>query len=104
MGIFVLNFHYNTDLGLEENYFVYTLKLNHIGGKFFFSTDMRSLQLIVDLPITNKGAAQGNVLLSGNWGCPPTSTLCTHPLNYSLQKPGMAIMWFAHFLSSVHIL
>lgn len=42
MGVSVLNFQYNLDLGLEEVFFIYALKSNPY-EKFFFSADMQSL-------------------------------------------------------------
>ena len=55
-------------LGLEEVFYVYTIKRHNI-EKYYFVADSKSLQLVKNLPDIRKSKSQGNVLLFGAWGC-----------------------------------
>ena len=84
-----MNYQYNLDLGLKEIFFIYTLKMNYQSDKFFLSSDAHSLQLVVDLPTTNKGALKCFIILLGEWGCASNSSNWVYRLNHSSCKSGM---------------
>ena len=87
MGCNILNMLFILNLSLLEVLFVYTLKN---GKKDIFSmfTHIPSLQLVTNLPDSNKGGAKGHVLVRGPW-----AGLMEHPKrdfnpNYSLKILG----------------
>ena len=65
VGVSILNFIHDMDLGLENVLFIYSLKLSMI-GKFSFCMDSRSLQLVMGFPNMNKNVVRGNVIVLGN--------------------------------------
>lgn len=87
MGHSILNMLFHLDLYLLEVIFVYTIKK---GKKDIFSmfAHIPSLQLVIDLPDSNKGRAKGHVLVRGPW-----AGLIKHPERdvcpkFSLKIPG----------------
>ena len=66
MGYNILNMLFNLNLSLLEVLFVYTIKK---GKKDIFNmfAHILSLQLVTNLPYSNKGRAKGHVLVRGPW-------------------------------------
>ena len=86
MGCSIQNMMFNLDLSLLEVLFVYIIKK---GKKDIFSmfAHIPSLQLVTNLPDSNKGGAKGHVLVRGPW-----AGLLEHPErdfcpNNSLKLP-----------------
>ena len=87
MGCNILNMLFNLDLSLLEVLFVYTIKK---GKTYLFSlfAHIPSLQLVTNLPYSNKGGAKGHVLVRGHWAGlsePPEREFTP---NHSLTLPG----------------
>lgn len=66
MGCSVMNMLYHLDLSLLEVLFIYTIKMS---GKEIFnlSAHIPSLQLVIELPDSTKGAAKGHVVVLSPW-------------------------------------
>lgn len=66
MGCSVLNMLYHLDIFLLEVLFIYTIKMS---GKEIFnlSTHIPSLQLVIELPDSTKGAAKRHVVVLSPW-------------------------------------
>lgn len=86
MGCSILNMMFNLDLSLLEFLFVYIIKK---GKKDIFSmfAHIPSLQLVINLPDSNKRGAKEHVLVRGPW-----AGLLEHPErdfcpNNSLKLP-----------------
>ena len=58
----VLNRKYELCLGLEEVLYAYSLERHNLERNLLVA-DAKSLQLVMNLPITSKNKPQGNVLL-----------------------------------------
>ena len=91
MGCSIPNMLFNLDFSLMEVLFVYTIKK---GKKDIFSmfAHIPSLQLVTNLPDSNKGGAKGHVLVRG-----PCAGLSEHPErefspNYSLKLPSIIVL------------
>ena len=87
MGCSILNMLFNLGLSLLEVLFVYTIKK---GKKDIFSmfAHIPSLQLVTNLPDSNKRRAKGHVLVRGPWANlsePPEREFSP---NYSLNLSG----------------
>ena len=87
MGCSILNMLFNLDISLLEVLFVYIIKK---GKKDIFSmfAHIPSLQLVTNLPDSNKGEVKGHILVRG-----PSVGLSEHPKkefspNYSLKLSG----------------
>ena len=78
---------FNLDISLFEILFVYTLKKGK-NDIFSMFAHIPSLQLVTNLPDSNKWEAKGHILVRGLW-----AGLKEHPKrdfipNYSLKLPG----------------
>ena len=87
MGCSILNMLFNLDLSLLEVLFVYTIKKGKT-DLFSLFAHIPFLQLVTNLPDSNKGGAKGHVLVKGLW-----AGLLEHPErefspNRSLTLPG----------------
>ena len=80
----VLNRKYELCLGLEEVLYAYSLERHNLGRNYLVA-DAKSLQLVINLPITSKNKPQGNVLLFGAWGYARDSMLREFPMNMDLD-------------------
>ena len=58
----VMNHQFSIHLGLEEVLYAYIIK-RHSSGKYYFVVDSKPLQVVVNLPNTNKNKLQGNILM-----------------------------------------
>ena len=87
MGCSILNMLFNLDLSLLEVLFVYTIKKGKI---YLFSlfAHILSLQLVINLPDSNKGRAKGHVLVRGHWASLSEPPKREFTPNYSLKLPG----------------
>ncbi|RVW91362.1 hypothetical protein CK203_035456 [Vitis vinifera] len=65
-GLRILNMLFNLDLSLLEVLFVYTIKKEKT-DLFSLFAHIPSLQLVTNLPDSNKGGAKGHVLVRGHW-------------------------------------
>ncbi|XP_034706291.1 uncharacterized protein LOC117929953 [Vitis riparia] len=86
MGCSILSMLFNLDLSLLEVLFVYSIKKVK-SNIFSFVASLPSLQLVTNLPDSNKKAAKGQVLVKGVW-----AGLSEHPdrpfvPNQSLEIP-----------------
>ncbi|XP_034694861.1 uncharacterized protein LOC117921158 [Vitis riparia] len=86
MGCSILSMLFNLDLSLLEVLFVYSIKKVK-SNIFSFVASLPSLQLVTNLPDSNKKAAKGQVLVKGVW-----AGLSEHPdrpfvPNQSLKIP-----------------
>ena len=87
MGCSILNMLFNLDLSLLEALFVYTIKKEKT-DLFSLFAHIPSLQLVTNLPDSNKGEAKGYVLIKGHWASlsePPEREFSP---NHSLTLPG----------------
>ena len=75
MGCSILNMLFNLDLSLLKFLFVYTIKKGKT-DLFSLFAHISSLQLVTNLPDSNKGGAKGHVLVKGLW-----AGLSEHPEN-----------------------
>ena len=66
MGCSILNMLFNLDLSLLEVLFIYTIKKGKT-DLFSLFAHIPSLQLVTNLPDSNKGGAKGHVLIRGLW-------------------------------------
>ena len=91
MGCNILNMLFNLDLSLLEVLFVYTIKK---GKKYIFNmfAHIPSLQLVTNLPDSNKGGAKGHVLVKGPWAGLSEHSEREFSPNYSLKLPGRATL------------
>ena len=87
MGYNILNMLFNLNLSLLEVLFVYTIKK---GKKDIFNmfAHILSLQLVTNLPYSNKGRAKGHVLVRGPWAGLLEHLERDFCLNYSLKLLG----------------
>ena len=91
MGCSIPNMLFNLDFSLMEVLFVYTIKK---GKKDIFSmfAHIPSLQLVTNLPDSNKGGAKGHVLVKGPWAGLSEHSEREFSPNYSLKLPGRATL------------
>ena len=87
MGCSILNMLFNLDLSLLEILFVYTIKKGK-NDIFSMFSHIPSLQLVTNLPNSNKEGTKGHVLVREPW-----AGLSEHPErdfcpNYLLKLPG----------------
>ena len=80
LGVCVLNRKYELRLGLEEVLYAYSFKRHNL-GRYYLDVDVKSLQLVTNLPTNNKNKPQGNVLMFGAWGCAMDPMLREFPVN-----------------------
>ncbi|RVW70354.1 hypothetical protein CK203_048717 [Vitis vinifera] len=73
MGCSILSMLFNLDLSLLEVLFIYSIKKVK-SDIFSFVASLPSLQLVINLPNSTKGAARGHVLVKGLW-----AGLTVHP-------------------------
>lgn len=66
MGCSILDMLFHLDLSLLEVLFVYTIKKGK-NNIFNLSASIPSVQLVIGLPNSIKGAAKGHVLVKGPW-------------------------------------
>ena len=66
MGCSILNMLFNLDLSLLEVLFIYTIKKGKT-NLFSLFAHIPSLQLVTNIPDSNKGGAKGYVLVRGIW-------------------------------------
>ena len=66
MGCIILDMLFRLDFSLLEVLFIYTIKKSK-KDIFNLFAHIPSLQLVTDLPNSNKGRAKGHVLVWGPW-------------------------------------
>ncbi|XP_034686756.1 uncharacterized protein LOC117915311 [Vitis riparia] len=82
MGCSILSMLFNLDLSLLEVLFVYSIKKVK-SNIFSFVASLPSLQLVTNLPDSNKKAAKGQVLVKGVWaGCLSIRTGPLFPISH----------------------
>ena len=64
----MLNRNHMLHLELEEVLYAYSFNRYNL-GKYYLVADAKPLDLVINLPNTNKNKPQGNVLLFKAWGC-----------------------------------
>ena len=87
MGCSILNMLFNLDLSLLEVLFVYTIKKEKT-DLFSLVAHIPSLQLVTNLPDSNKGRAKGHVLVRGHWAGLSEPSEREFTPNRSLTLPG----------------
>ena len=95
----MLNHRFGIRLGLEEVLYAYIIR------RQFHQVLFHSLQLVVNLPNTNKNKPQGKVMLLGSWGCARDLMLQEFGMNLDLeldQGSGHGLTW--HFLFVCYVL
>ena len=95
MGCSILNMLFNLDLSLLEVLFVYTIKKGK-NDIFSMFAHILSLQLVTNLPHSNKRGAKGHLLVRGPWAGLSKHVKRDFCPNYSLKLPGRG--WLLMFI------